>query len=60
MTTPDPSVYIELAKQQYGCDDIDVLDIVDTSPDDGAWVSALLWVDDSQGLLHHQRPGTSR
>lgn len=42
--TPDPSAFIELAKQQYGCDDIDVLDSVDTSPDDGAWVSALLWV----------------
>ena len=42
--TPDPSVFIELAKQQYSCDDIDVLDIVDMSPDDGAWVSALLWV----------------
>ena len=42
--TPDPFAYIELAKQQYSCDDIDVLDIVDMSPDDGAWVSALLWV----------------
>ena len=39
--------YIEAAKRMFACNpDVDVLDIVDESPDDGAWVTALIWVPD--------------
>lgn len=41
--------YIEAAKRMFACNpDVDVLDIVDESPDDGAWVTALIWISDDE------------
>ena len=49
MTDP----YVEAARNKlYGnvatLDDVDILDIVDASPNDGAWVTALIWVSDDE------------
>lgn len=47
--TPDDSVYINLAKQQYCNDDVEIDDeCVLSHADQGAWVSAWVWVYDAE------------
>lgn len=46
MTEVPANFYIGMAKLRYDDPDIDILDDADTSPQGGAWVSALIWIED--------------
>lgn len=41
--------HFKAAQAKYGHNnDVDILDDVDTPPNDGAWVTALIWVGDDK------------
>jgi len=55
----DDTVAIELAREQYGCDDIEVdEDCAFSRADDGLWVSGWLWVCNDDVLAHKERNAT--